>query len=355
MESVTSHSANVISRWTRTPRIAIVALLIASGTAHSATGASLYERHCGRCHGHRGAGGLGVPLALIDLLAVSDQEYLRRTIRLGRPGRNMPAFRTLTNAEVLAIARYVRGWLPMGARRTRVRVGRGDPVRGGFLYDQYCNACHGPRGEGGAGTGITYWLGRYRSVLPPALNNTGFLASASDAMIKATLVRGRRGTPMPSFAVEGGLTDAEMDDVVAYVRAFQSDPLPDALRYLQTRASKARVHKRGPRLVAHLAGPAALGGGIGAQTREGDPDAAVDAQAVAALLHPFERGDDVAQIACGLRQLGNRELARDVEHRGLGAIGDPHVGALVRARIARPLPAQCRFQFVAAFEQQPHQ
>lgn len=193
-------------------------------------GAKLYAHYCAACHGIHGTGGVGVPLALPDFLAAADDDFLRRTIRLGRPGRVMPAFRQLSDAEVQALIRHIRGWAP-GATpvATEKSLVRGDAERGGKLYARYCAACHGDRGEGGHGTGVTFSRPRDLPVLAPALNNPGFLAAASDAMIKTTLMRGRQGTPMPSF-LEQGLKERDIDDLVAYVRALARVPLPNPVK-----------------------------------------------------------------------------------------------------------------------------
>jgi cytochrome c oxidase cbb3-type subunit 3 len=200
----------------------LAALLLTLGAGHvsaAPNGAHLFARNCAVCHGARGTGGVGVPLALPDLLSTVDDSFLRKTIRHGRPGRVMPAFRQLSDAEVDAIVAYVRGWakspvLPLP------HVGHGDPARGAKLFAAHCAVCHGPDGEGGPGTGVTFSRPRNLPILAPALNNAGFLAAASDGIIKATLMRGRRGTPMPNF-LKQGLTDAQLDDIVAYVRSFQ--------------------------------------------------------------------------------------------------------------------------------------
>ena len=53
-------------------------------------GRALYLEHCSACHQFEGQGGIGLPLATKKLADVSD-DYLRKSIRLGRPGRVMPA------------------------------------------------------------------------------------------------------------------------------------------------------------------------------------------------------------------------------------------------------------------------
>ena len=170
---------------------------------------------------------MGVPLSLPDFLATVDDDYLRKTIRLGRPGRVMPAFRQLSDAEVDAIVNHILGWAPTDVSTAAITKSplNGNAERGEKLYARYCTSCHGGHGEGGHGTGVTFSRPRELPVLAPALNNPGFLAAASDAMIKTTLMRGRQGTPMQSF-LKQGLKERDIDDLVAYVRSFTQIPLP---------------------------------------------------------------------------------------------------------------------------------
>lgn len=168
-------------------------------------------------------GGVGVPLAISSLLSSVSDDYLRTTIRLGRPGRVMPPFAHLSAAEVDAIIAYVRSFSSVPTRSFPTGPVRGDAARGARLYAEHCAACHGERGQGGHGTGVTFSRPRELPILAPALNNPGFLAAASDAMIKYTLMTGREGTPMPSF-LQRGLSEQDIDDIVAYVRSFQERP-----------------------------------------------------------------------------------------------------------------------------------
>lgn len=187
-------------------------------------GAELYRQYCAACHGVAGTGGVGVPLALPDFLATVDDDYLRKTIRQGRPGRVMPAFRQFSGAEVEALVRHLRGRQKTSGQPA-VKARPGNAARGAKLYAQHCASCHGKSGEGGHGTGVTFSRPRELPIMAPALNNPGFLVSASDDLIKTVLVRGRRGTPMRSF-LEQGLTERDVDDVVAHVRSFQTKHAP---------------------------------------------------------------------------------------------------------------------------------
>jgi len=60
----------------------------------------------------------------------------------------------------------------------------------------------------------------------------GFLAAATDGMIKATLMRGREGTPMVSF-IKQGLKERDINDIVRYVRSFEKEALSASAQILQ--------------------------------------------------------------------------------------------------------------------------
>jgi cytochrome c oxidase cbb3-type subunit 3 len=191
------------------------------GTANAAPdGAQLYTAHCATCHGEKGDGGVGVPLALPSFLESVDDNFLRKTIRLGRPGRVMPAFRALGDAQVDAIVSHIRGWSGKPAPVFPDTPVKGDVQHGKELFASYCAACHGEMGEGGSGTGVTFSRKRELPIIAPALNNPGFLAAASDEMIRYTLQQGREGTPMRSFLVQG-LSEQDINDLVSAVRSME--------------------------------------------------------------------------------------------------------------------------------------
>jgi len=183
-------------------------------------GKQLYGSHCAACHGSNGMGGVGIPLALPTYLEIVTEKYLVNSIRLGRPGRVMPAFTRLTDSEVQAIVKYIFGWYKGKKEPLPNTPIKGDITNGAKLFTQYCAECHGVNGEGGSGTGVSFSRHQGLPIIPPALLNSGFLASASDQMHKMTLVKGRMGTPMVSFKKKG-LTDQQLNDIVAYVRNFE--------------------------------------------------------------------------------------------------------------------------------------
>ena len=184
-------------------------------------GNELYQEHCAVCHGTKGQGGVGVPLSLPSFLEIVPKSYLQKTMRLGRPGRVMPAFKQLSDAEVSAIADFIISWQKSPRTPVSDEPVKGDANNGARLFRENCIKCHGANGEGGKGTGVTFSRPRDLPIIPPALNNKGFLSAASDQFIKTTLIKDRTNTPMMSFT-EKDLSETQINDIVAHVRSFET-------------------------------------------------------------------------------------------------------------------------------------
>lgn len=196
-------------------------LIVFSVSAYSAPrGDELFTKHCASCHGNDGAGGVGVPISSASFVNSVSNEYLEKTIRLGRPGRIMPAFTNLSDAQVAAIVKYVRSWSDKPVPAEDLSVIKGNKEHGKKLFSSHCAQCHGVDGRGGKGTGVTFSRKRDLPIIAPALNNTGFLAAASDSMIRDTIIFGREGTPMTSMLV-AGLSEEDINDLVSYIRSFE--------------------------------------------------------------------------------------------------------------------------------------
>ena len=192
------------------------------------------------CHNNNGIGGIGLPLNGIKV-AHFPRDYLFKTIRLGREGRVMPAFDFLSDAQVNAIVDHILAWRFEHAQDKVFLQERieGDVEQGGKLFREHCAECHGTDGKSrGVGTGVTFERERDFEVVPPALNNPGFLASASDHWIRYTIQNGRLGTTMPPQA-ELQISDQDVNDIVSYVRSFEQqyserdepEPEPPTLEY----------------------------------------------------------------------------------------------------------------------------
>jgi mono/diheme cytochrome c family protein len=192
----------------------------------STDGATLYGTFCAACHGPQGQGmrypgmsafpAIGNP----DFLMLASDEFIRETVRRGRPGRRMPAWGLkeggLRLSEIDAVVSYVRalggGIGPISDGRPPRWV-RGDPKLGADLYKQICSACHGEKGEGGEG---------------PALANPVLLETATDTYLVETIKRGRRGTSMRGFAKPSPayrtLSQEEIESIVAFIRSWEKKP-----------------------------------------------------------------------------------------------------------------------------------
>lgn len=198
---------------------------LAFSSAHALNGETLYTNQCSVCHGTDGAGGVGVPLALRAFQQQASDDYIRHTIRYGRPGRVMPAFNRLSDAEISAIIQYIRSLAP-GVKPPvwQTTPVKGNPQHGARLFNDHCVACHGKNAQGGTGTGLMFSRPKVLPITAPALNNPGFLHAATDQMIKTIITQGRENTPMPS-ATSLALKPAEINDIVSYLRSLQK-PLP---------------------------------------------------------------------------------------------------------------------------------
>ena len=175
---------------------------------HSA-GKATYTKYCAPCHGENLKGYVAdhAP-SLINqtFLESASDTYLKQSIALGRPGTSMPAYSNkrggpLDDKLIDGMVAYIRS--QGAAAITLAPVGKGEAARGAAIYNEYCKTCHGDttiRGEA------------------MHLANIQFQQSASDSFIRYAIEKGRPGTKMLAFG--GVLKSAQLDDVVAYVRAL---------------------------------------------------------------------------------------------------------------------------------------
>lgn len=206
-----------MSSWKQTGLAVLLSCLMMAATAGD--GKALFQQHCASCHGDAGAGGIGLPLSKPTVMESLTDDYIRKTIRSGRPGRIMPAFEELAAADADAIVAYMRTWGASKVEEPATPLA-GVAAKGKPLFEQHCASCHGKDLNGGAeGTGVTFSRQREMAIMPPALNNTGFLQAATDGMLRYIIRHGREGTPMPAFRDK--LEQTQIDDVIAYVRASE--------------------------------------------------------------------------------------------------------------------------------------
>jgi len=95
-------------------------------------------------------------------------------------------------------------------------AGPADAALGAPIFLEHCSPCHGNQGEG---------------VSAPPLRNNQFIQTAQQQAIFAVIAGGRPGTAMPAWlqANGGPLVDAQINNVIAFLRTFQKvAPLPSA-------------------------------------------------------------------------------------------------------------------------------
>jgi mono/diheme cytochrome c family protein len=98
--------------------------------------------------------------------------------------------------------------------------GTPDPARGAPLYAQYCATCHGPKGEGDGPLSPTL------NPKPAKHSDGGYMNQLSDEHLFKTIKEGGPAVgKSPLMAPWGGtLTDAQIHDVVAFVRTLADPP-----------------------------------------------------------------------------------------------------------------------------------
>lgn len=203
-------------------------------------GAALYETYCSFCHGGQGEGYLADnanALANQDFLRLASDEFLTSSIVHGRPGTPMSAWGAsmagpLDDEEVEHLVAYLRSWQEVESLEVDDYTLPADAssMRGASYYAAAgCVDCHGELGKGGPY--IT-------------LENPWFLTEVSDGYLRASIVEGRTGTPMPSFRET--LSEAQIADLVALIRSWEREPDEDPIAPFEPDVSNACLNPDGP-------------------------------------------------------------------------------------------------------------
>jgi ubiquinol-cytochrome c reductase cytochrome c subunit len=167
-----------------------------SSTYPPGSGGRVFAENCSGCHGPRGEGFVGPPLA-----AAGFASLVAPMVEQG--GISMPPFAgVLSAADVDAVAQYVSQELADPAAR------KAEVSPGGDLYRLYCAGCHSATGRGGALT---------RGPNAPDISQY----PAAEALAAMILGRGN----MPAFA--GNTLDVQQQAAVGlYVEVLVDPPSP---------------------------------------------------------------------------------------------------------------------------------
>lgn len=177
--------------------------------------ATLYGANCAGCHGVRGEGGASIGLTSRDYLAIAPDSAIREAIARGRSGTAMPAFARsaggmLGDAQIEALVAGIRHWAPVGLASDPEAppyrgTGPGNSTRGAAVFQQQCGSCHGPEGQGKAGTG--------------SIVDGAYLALVSDQYLRTTIIAGRPefGSPGWRGVIGKPLSSQDVSDTVAWL------------------------------------------------------------------------------------------------------------------------------------------
>jgi cytochrome c oxidase cbb3-type subunit 3 len=229
-----------------------------TGRSDLANGQKLFDSQCALCHGTGGGGGRGPALAHPKLKRAPDDAALVNVIQDGIRGSEMPGAWQMNEREIHQVAAYVRS---LG--RVSSKPVAGDILKGSQLYQSKggCASCHMIKGQGGVmGPNLTeIGLRRSPTYLREAIENpeaalpegflqirvapndgpavTGVRLTEDSFTIQLRDYAGRlysywkrdlkevlkdRGkSPMPSY--KDKFTDAEMNDLVAYLASLRED------------------------------------------------------------------------------------------------------------------------------------
>lgn len=166
-----------------------------------ARGKILFESNCSFCHGADATGGNGGPDLIRSVLVNHDDHgnLIGPTVHNGRPGRGMPAFRNLTDAQISDLVAYLHQQNRDDRIRITYKVGQditGDVSGGKTYFTEHCAQCHSTTGDL-AGIGSRYepgvlqqlWLrgGGSESRSDPRLRKTVRVSLASGQRFEGTL------------------------------------------------------------------------------------------------------------------------------------------------------------------------
>lgn len=165
-------------------------------------GETLFAQLCSGCHGLGGEVPVAGELVLREAVAGLQDAEIAQRVRDG--GGGMPPFHGLLSSDdINDLLALMRSWRA-GPQLEPTAV----ELSGEEVFARVCARCHGKKGEGGIG---------------PPLNSKEFLQANDDETIRQWIQRGTLGTSMLSWGDLGLLSDAQIDELVAYIRAWEPE------------------------------------------------------------------------------------------------------------------------------------
>lgn len=116
-------------------------------------GQALFVSTCGFCHGSGANGGATGPDLVRSVIVLHDAgtgKEIGPVVHNGRPGKGMPAFPNLTEAQIQDIAAFLKSRHQAAANRMSYKILNivtGDPKQGEQYFAAHCASCHSPTGD----------------------------------------------------------------------------------------------------------------------------------------------------------------------------------------------------------------
>jgi cytochrome c oxidase cbb3-type subunit III len=119
-----------------------------------ARGKTIFVSSCGFCHGANADGGESGPNLVRSVVVLHDENgsTIGPVVLHGRPGKGMPAFASMTPAQISDIAAYLKSRTQAAANRMDYKIQNivtGDAKAGEAFFngEGHCNSCHSPTGD----------------------------------------------------------------------------------------------------------------------------------------------------------------------------------------------------------------
>jgi cytochrome c5 len=188
---------------------ALALLLPLEATGQQRTGVEIWGAVCGRCHMTQPPGrytanqwqAVGTHMVITARLTTAQAEAV---IDFLKTGARPVAAADPADARVLgqvASSGHLRGLVPVVE------------VEGMEIYNRYCTACHGARGEGDGIAAAAF------DPRPADFTADSFQTSRTDTELATAIFEGKK--QMPPFGEQ--LSVEEIDAVVAYLRTLAKD------------------------------------------------------------------------------------------------------------------------------------
>jgi mono/diheme cytochrome c family protein len=162
------------------------------------------------CGGHHPMA--GTELRTAELIALANGRGFAQNFHAPR-SRNPSAGRIMTTIIAALFVIGVSIGLPAPAGLLAQEY-PADVSRGKIIYERHCLTCHGPRGFGDGPGALLL------TIAPTNFHRSGSFLKSDETLLRM-IEHGGVFSPMHSW--RGRLTDGEMQDVLAYIRALSQD------------------------------------------------------------------------------------------------------------------------------------